>query len=153
MPAARAILHKLGLQLLGSRRGARGEVFERGQEAIGESVDAIGQAPLEHLLQVRVLSERLQRTELVRAADLDKLRREQLRDAEGPEESGGGPRLRLWRGYTRRYWGAAGKNGKKASIDPGPRSRSRSVSQSVISRSRPALTPPPARSPAPPLPV
>ena len=28
-----------------------------------------------------------------------------------------------------------------------------SVSQSVISRSRPALTPPPARSPAPPLPV
>ena len=27
-----------------------------------------------------------------------------------------------------------------------------SVSQSVISRSRPALTPPPARSPAPPLP-
>ena len=27
------------------------------------------------------------------------------------------------------------------------------VSQSVISRSRPALTPPPARSPAPPLPV
>ena len=30
---------------------------------------------------------------------------------------------------------------------------SQSVSQSVISRSRPALTPPPARSPAPPLPV
>ena len=28
-----------------------------------------------------------------------------------------------------------------------------SVSQSVISRSRPALTPPPAHSPAPPLPV
>ena len=28
-----------------------------------------------------------------------------------------------------------------------------SVSQSVISRSRPALAPPPARSPAPPLPV
>ena len=35
-------------------------------------------------------------------------------------------------------WGAAG---------------GQSVSQSVISRSRPALTPPPARSPAPPLPV
>ena len=33
------------------------------------------------------------------------------------------------------------------------RERNQSVSQSVISRSRPALTPPPARSPAPPLPV
>ena len=33
------------------------------------------------------------------------------------------------------------------------RPESQSVSQSVISRSRPALTPPPARSPAPPLPV
>ena len=39
------------------------------------------------------------------------------------------------------------------SNQPSQFSSVQSVSQSVISRSRPALTPPPARSPAPPLPV
>ena len=37
--------------------------------------------------------------------------------------------------------------------NPRPSVAAQSVIQSVISRSRPALTPPPARSPAPPLPV
>ena len=48
-----------------------------------------------------------------------------------------------------------GRESRTCTVDGFPHSLSRwtSVSQTVISRSRPALTPPPARSPAPPLPV
>ena len=45
------------------------------------------------------------------------------------------------------------KGNENLSSQPPVRALTNSVSQSVISRSRPALTPPPARSPVPPLPA
>ena len=59
------------------------------------------------------------------------------------------PRRRNRSRTLRRMRGSRLAEGAKAVPTTPSRRRGQSVSQSVISRSRPALTPPPARSPAP----